>query len=284
MRTLAASVVLIVASCTITSGPSPVSAQAALDQWAAFMADKPADAIVFVRELTQGGGWNGPNANDAKIAFMNGAIQATGTLDDMEPAPTEVAWKDGTRQAVSLVSATSAFAAMVAELKASCVACDETAQLHVTGADLTIREAVTSHGNASVPVWQFTFASGEEPIDPISYVAVKDRVGPQDWPHWRDHASFTDSAYATAADARITIAFLGGACDASHSIVAVESALAVVPIITTVVRPGACTAQGILYGLELQLASPLGNRVVLDAGSGFPVPVYPEEPPALQPG
>jgi hypothetical protein len=282
MRILAVLVVAL-AGCSHIGG-SPAAGQAALDQWAAFMAQRPADTVIFVRELTQGGGWSGPNADDAKIAFLGGAIEVSGDLPADEPPPGEVAWTDGTRQEVSLISAAAAFQAMVTELDTAGGKCDGCRALHVTGAGLTMRDATTSHGDASVPVWQFSFAPGEEPIDPISYVAVRDRVGPHDWPDWGDHAPFTEAVYATAADTRLTISFIGGACDTSHSIALVESAQAIVPIITTVTAPGPCTAQGVLYGLAVQLESPVGNRVVLDIDSGYPVPLYPEEPPALQPG
>ena len=292
MRTL--TVVLVVtalAGCALTVGPSQAPSQAPsharLEQWAAFMAGRPADTIIFVSDLTQGGGWGGADegkADNAKTAFMSGDIQATVDMPSDEPPLGEVTWPDGTHLQTSLTSASAAFAAMVAELKASCVGCVGAAALQVTGAELTTRDAVTSHGNASVPVWQFTFAPGDEPIDPISYVAVKDRVGPQDWSGGGDRPSITDAAYGKPADTQITIAFTGGACDASHSIVVVESAQAIVPLLSTVTRSGPCTSQGIRYGLLVQLASPLGNRVVLDPLSGFPVPVYSEDPPALQPG
>lgn len=276
---------VLMAGCSIIGGPGSPPANVTLQRWADFMANKPADTIVFARDLTQGGGWSGPNADNAKIAFLAGAIQATVELPDQEPPSGDVVWSDGTSQQMALTSAKAAFAAMVAELVAAGGNCDGCRALRVTGAELTMRDATTSHGAASVPVWQFAFAPGDEPIDPISYVALRDRIGPRDWPSWGDHAPFTEAAYATPVDAQVTIAFTGGACDASHSIVAVESAVAIVPVISTAARPGACTAQGILYGLQVQLASPLGNRVVLDPDSGFPIPVYPEDPPAaLQPG
>jgi hypothetical protein len=274
---------LTVAGCAYFGG-SPASGQSALERWAAFMAQRPAEAVIFVRDLTQGGGWSGPNADDAKIAFLAGAIQASGELPGDAPPPGEVTWSDGTSQQVELISAAAAFEAMVAELGTAGGTCDDCRALHVTAAELTLRAATTTHGNASVPVWQFTFAPGEEPIDPISFVAVRDRVGPHDWPGQGGHAPFMEAAYGTSADTGLTIAFIGGACDTSHSITAVESAQAIVPIITTAAQPGACTAQGVLYGLTVELASPLGNRVVLDPDSGYPIPVYPEEAPALQPG
>lgn len=270
--------------CAFIAGPAPASAQTVLEHWADFVAEMPADTIVFVQDLTQGGGWDGDNADDAKIAFISGALEATVELPDQEPPPGQVVWSGGTHEQVALISAAAAFAGMIAEQRAAGGNCDGCRALQVTGAELMMHSATTSHGDASVPVWQFEFAPGDQPMESISYVAVNDLVAPRDWPRWGNQTPMTEAAYGTAGDTRITVSFIGGACDTSHSIVAAESPLAIVPIITTAANQGPCTAQGVRYGLVMQLAAPLGNRVVLDLDTGFPVAVYPEEPPALQPG
>lgn len=281
-RFLVGAVALTLVGCAYIGGDAPgrQQAEAVLQNWADFMADTPHDAIVFVHDLTQGGGWDESNADDAKSAFLTGLIDAAVKLPGQEPPPGEVVWTEGTRQQVSLVSAATAFEEMVAELSESGGSCEGCRPLQVIGAELTTRTATTSHGDASVPVWQFDFAPGDRPMTPISYVAVKDRIGPQDWHAWGDHAPFTMAAYGTAEDSEITVAFTGGACDTSHSIEAAESILGIVPIIVTVARPGPCIAVGVGYALAMQLDAPLGNRAVLDIDSGFPVPVYPEEPSA----
>lgn len=283
MRTAALVLALTLCGCALLPGAGPPSAtrqqaQTALDDWAEFVAKSPPDTVVFIHDLTQGGGWNGSHADDAKIAFLGGAVEATVDLPAQQPAPGEVLWSDGTRQEVPLISAAAALARMVAELSGAGGKCEGCPALQVVGATLTTRRATTSRGDAEVPVWQFDFAPGEEPIDPISYVALKDRVSPSDW----GSAAYTSTILGAAgkqSDSQITITYVGGQCDASHSIETVESTAAIAAIIATTVRPGPCTAAGVTYALVAPLGAPLGNRVVLDAGSGYPVPVYPEPPP-----
>lgn len=279
---VALGLVIAIAGCFNNGGASSASANAVLEQWSAFMSHKPADTVVFARELTQGGGWEGAKADDAKIAFLSGAIVEAVDLPVDEPPAGQVTWSNGRSLKASLVSASAAFAAMVTELKSNCGACDGPRPLHVIGAELTTTEAVTAHGNANVPVWQFTFAAGDEPIEPISYVALKDAVSRLDWPN-PDKSPQIDAAYAQSTDTKVTVTFLGGNCDARHSITVVESDWAIVPMVMTVRNPGPCDAVGIMYGLEVQLGAPIGARFVLDPLTGFPVPVYAENPPPVQP-
>jgi hypothetical protein len=247
------------------------------------MADKPVDTIVFISDLIHGGGWHGAGADDAKSAFLSGMIEATVELPAETPPPGKVTWPDGSTQKAPLISAADALTAMITELRSdqptySCGAC-----LQVVGATMTTRQAVTWRGVAEVPVWQFEFAARDEPIEPISYVALHDRVDPSIWLPLSN--ANLDAAYGHPEDTQITIVFGGGACDTGHSIDVVESTGAIVPIITSVRQGGACTAQRVSYSLTVQLAAPLADRVVLDLDSGYPVPVYPEAPPdRLQPG
>lgn len=258
-------------------------AEEAIQHWAAYMADKPADTLVFISDLTRGGGWRGARADDAKTAFVSGMIEATVNLSTETPPPGEVTWPDGTTQEVPLISAADALAAMILELRSDQPAYPCGDCLQVVGATLTTRTALTWHGDAQVPVWQFDFAARDEPMEPISYVAVRDRVDPSIWLPLS--SANTDAAYGHPDDTQVTIVFGGGACDTGHSIEVVESTGAMVPIITTTVRGGACTLQRVGYALRVELAAPLGDRVVLDLDSGYPVPVYPDTPPdGLRPG
>jgi hypothetical protein len=262
-----------------------IRAEAALVQWADFMSNRPADTIVFIWELTHGGGWRGNGADDAKSDFLSGRIEATVGLPTDAPTPGQVRWPDGTMQEVPLISASDALAAMIAELRGDQSAPECGDCLQVAGATLTTRTALTWRGEAQVPVWQFEFTGRGEPIEPISFVAVRDRVASNDWDGWPHFFPSTSAAYGLPDDTEITVLFSGGACDTSHSIAAVESNDAIVPIISTQSRGGTCTAQAVGYVLRLRLAAPLGERVVLDLDSGYPVPVYPQDPPdGVRPG
>src|SRR5690349_2698217 len=55
-------------------------AQTLLNSWDSLIANAHPDAIVLTSGLVQGGGWNGKSANDDKIAFYAGWIQAAQPL------------------------------------------------------------------------------------------------------------------------------------------------------------------------------------------------------------
>jgi hypothetical protein len=250
------------------------------------MATKPADTIVFIWELTRGGGWRGQGADDAKSDFVSGRIEATVDLPTDVPPPGKITWPDGTMQEVPLISAADALVAMIAELRG-----DQPAQecgdcIQVAGATLTTRTALTWHGEAQVPVWQFEFIGRGEPMEPISFVAVRDRVVFNDWDAWPDFFPWTSAAYGRPDDTEITVAFSAGACYRGPWFAeVVESDVAVVVIISALppdpaASPRFCTAQAVGYSVKAELNEALGSRAVLDLDSGFPVPVYPEDPPA----
>jgi hypothetical protein len=64
-------------------------------------------------------------------------------------------------------------------------------------------------------------------------------------------------------------------CGADYTAEAVESDLAVVVIVTEHRNPGlaTCTAVGARRTAAVELASPLGDRAVLEVREGLPVPV-----------
>jgi hypothetical protein len=165
---------------------------------------------------------------------------------------------------------------LIAETRNDSVTCGNC--MKIVGATLTTLSMPTWRGDLTVPVWQFEFAPGDEPAVPMTRVAIKDAVGPEYWDNWGRFAPTTDGAYGAPADTEITVAFGGGVCDTGHSITAVESNLAIVPIITTTVRPGPCILPRVGYALLLQLGAPLGQRAVLDLENGWPAPVYAEAP------
>lgn len=256
-------------------------AQADLDlqRWADFMADKPANAVVFVWTLYHGGGWHGRGAGDRKEAFLSGQLEATTELSNAAPNAGTLTWQDGSSQTVELISAAQAFDDMVADIRGEGGPCGSCPNLQVTGAHLTTTVALTWRGKATVPAWQFEFVDRDVPLTPITYVAAKDAIDTSDWGNWGRYAADVDGVYGTPSDTQITVLFGGGACDTSHSIEAVESELAIVPIISATGRGGVCIAMRVGYALVLELAQPLGNRAVLDLENGWPAPVYPEVPP-----
>ena len=90
-----------------------------------------------------------------------------------------------------------------------------------------------------------------------------------------------DSASGTVGGRQLTVAFVGAplpgdqACGEDYSAESVESDLAVVVIVTRHPHAafGACSAIGAPRTATVELASPLGERAVLEVQEGLPVPV-----------
>ena len=269
-------------------------AQAVLAQWDKQMASEPPDAVIVTDGLVAGGGWSGDNADNDKVAFMAGLITANPALPSDQPSPGTVAWADGSTQTVELISAAQALDGLVAA--ATDHKCDGCTALTVTGARLTNESRPTARGTASVPVWQFEFAPADQPINPITYVAVKDATsfGTDSLPPDNANAWAIDdllTAYGNAQSTSLTVAFVGSPyagdnpCGADYGAQSVEFDRAVAIIVNEthrVVQLGACDAVGATRTAVSKLSRPLGQRVVLQIRFGTPVELKDEPPPVDQ--
>jgi hypothetical protein len=290
-----------------TLSPSPgrsvdtktAQAQALLDQWDALIGRAQPDAIVFTGGLVNGGGWNGKNAGDDKIAFYAGWVHAAEPLATDLPTAGAITWPDGSSQSVPLISASDALDALIANSEEPQV-CNKCHQLQVTGAHRTTVDAHTSRGDLNVPAWQFEFAPDDAPIDPITIVAVKDAVAIKDGElSGATHdGQLIETAYGSPDSKQLTVAFVGaqyGAdkpCGADYDASAVESERAVAVIITQTPAPFptsadgvpmACDAVGYYRTVTVDLASALGNRTILDVNYATPVNLKIGPPPTMAP-
>lgn len=254
-----------------------------LERWANEIAGVR-DPIIFVHDLTRGGGWRWRDANDQKSAFLSGQVEAIVPLSTDTPAPGQIVWPDGSRQEAQLLSAADAFADMVRRHQRAGSGCDGCEKLKVTGAKLVSVEHETVRGPASVPAWQFQFVPGDKPMHPISHVAMRDYITAADYEDWFEHANSVYVAYGQPSERRLTVGYSGSACaeaDRFHG-EAIETDVAVTLLIHYRPRrnePQVCIAMAVGYQVTVELAAPLGDRYVIDPESGFPVPVLPDEPP-----
>ncbi len=263
-----------------------------LDRWAQAAESAAPGSVVIAGDLTSGGGWDGPNADDQKIAFLSGVFEAAPPLPTDTPALGQVVWADGTTQSVALLSAAEALQAMAAELSASGGDCPACQPLNVTGAKLVSGEIDTPRGAASAPLWQFEWAPGEEPIDPITYVAVKDLIVVSPLEMGEVRGMRIDQAYGNAASSDVTVEFVGSPyggdnpCGADYTAEAVESDLAIVVIVheshAAGLVPQACSAVGARRTATVHLSAALSGRVLLDIQDGTPVPMSDEAPPTFR--
>ena len=254
-------------------------AQADLARWSdAVAAAGGQTAFIPVGDLTSYTGDWGPLADTGKQAVMAGAFEATASLPAEVPPDGELRWASGTSKAVRLISAQQAFT----DLKTGAAGgqCNDCTPLLITGARLTIGSVQTSRGQAYVPVWEFTL-QGTDVL--VTHVAVADRVTvtPPAWdPNNAPSGLSIESATGTVGGKKLTVSFTGApkpgdqSCGADYTAEAVESATAVVVIVTEHGNwlPAACTLVGAIRTADAQMTSPLGDRTVLEVTEGLPVP------------
>ena len=293
-----AATLAVASACQLIGGSGIVGpnatrrAQDVLANWDKVAGNAPADAVVLVDGMTAGGGWN---TDTGKISFMNGSIEAATPLPTETPPQGLVTWPDGTKQAADLISAAAALRGAQSELRAQAGddKCDKCQPLMVTGAQLSTRARQTARGPVMVPVWQFTFAQADAPIDPVTFPAVRDVVSvPRNSSFAEGGRGLIDieNAYGNPQSSTVTVAFTGApyagdkGCGADYTAQAVESDRAVAIIVNESHRVSnigvACTAVGATRTATADLSQPLGNRVVLCLQFGTPVELSSDQPPA----
>lgn len=281
-------IVLAIAGCSSISPRSSGSAagdrlhqqaQAALARWADAVGEAKKQGFVFIGELTsQIGDWEEPVGDNNKIALMSGEVRPTASLSMETPPPGEVRWSDGASTTVELLSADQALDEIVKSAGSTCADCRP---LEITAARLTMGSVQTSRGPAMAPIWKFS-VNGTNVM--VTRVAVADRVSvvPPPWdPNNAPEGISIESARGKADARQLTVSFVGAPdggdqpCGADYTAEAVESPLAVVVIVVEHRNPapGACRAIGAERTAVVDLASPLGDRVVLEVKEGLPVPV-----------
>jgi hypothetical protein len=256
-------------------------AQADLARWSdAVTAAGGQSAFVLVGELTaQVGDWEEAVANTNKMALMAGLVEAAVSLSAETPPDGQLRWPDGTTRTVRLISARQALSGLKADAAGS--SCPECVPLQITGARLTSGTVITSRGPAVAPVWEFT-VQGTTVL--VTRVAIADRVTvvPPPWNSSDPPVGISiDSATGTVGGRQLTVRFVGApgpgsqGCGADYTAEAVESATAVVVIVTEHANglPVPCTAVGAFRTAEVELSAPLGERAVLEVTEGLPVAV-----------
>ena len=224
------------------------------------------------------GDWEEPVGENNKIALMSGQVRAIASLGQETPQPGKIRWPDGRSTTVELLSADRALDAIARSAGSTCSDCRP---LDVTAARLGSGSVQTARGPAIVPVWEFTIRGTNVKV---TRVAVADPVVviPPAWnPNDTPDGISIDSARGTADAGQLTVSFVGAPaggdqpCGVDYSAEAVESRLAVVVIVVEHRDPvvGACSAVGAPRTAVVDLASPLGDRAVLEVKEGLPVPL-----------
>ncbi|MER5787607.1 hypothetical protein [Streptomyces sp. NPDC001980] len=149
-------------------------------------------------------------------------------------------------------------------------------RLTVTGAKLGTTAIATSRGTATVPAWLFTLDGYDSPLKRVAVIASKPPESPVAPVREGDAGGLRGLTRlaGTAADGRsVTVRATHGGCDDGPVVKALETDESVVLYASVKgARSGPCTAELLEQDVEVELRGPLGERVLLDALTGRPVP------------
>ncbi len=176
-----------------------------------------------------------------------------------------VKWESGGSLTLPLVEARQAYGAVAR-------GGNDGPHLTVTGAKLGEMALATSRGPATVPAWLFTLDGYDTPLKLAAVRPSKPLTSPV-----KPVAEGSGDALQlvrTGRDGRsVTVLSGHGACDDGPVVDVLETGGSVVLSASVVgTKEGPCTADLLLEMVTVKLNRPLGDRVLLDAFTGRPVP------------
>ncbi|MFD5227091.1 hypothetical protein ACFWJ5_00830 [Streptomyces qaidamensis] len=192
-----------------------------------------------------------------------------GDLPIKAPALGKVDWGNGRDLTRPLMEAKKAYQSFALNRSAG-------PKLTVTGARLGTTTIVTSRGNATVPAWLFTLESYDTPLKRVA--ATPSKLPEPPIAQARQGAAGGLRSIArlagTAADGRsVTVRATHGSCDDGPVVKALETEESVVLYASVKgAESGPCSADMSEQNVRVELSQPLGDRLLLDALTGRPVP------------
>jgi hypothetical protein len=276
-RRLVSVFVLLLAGCGSGAGAPDgddrllKQARAALDRYdEALRAAGGGPRFVPVGDLTGVVGELEQANEDYKQSLAAGCFDVVGSLPGPPASTAEVVWASGERLSLPLMPAQEVLPERVA---ADCVS------MKVTSARLSTVRLPTTRGEATVPAWEFTIANTAMRVTrPAVDGAVK--VTPPSWDPYNSPGGLAIESASPAGNG-LTVVFTGAPgtgdepCGSDYTAEAVESANAIAVIIREHPHDSSdtCPSIGARRTATVDLASPLGERAVLEVQQGLPVPM-----------
>ncbi|TDC06650.1 hypothetical protein E1267_15725 [Nonomuraea longispora] len=284
MMIVCLSLALLPASCgwaqRASPGASPggfeARARHVAERWQGSADDRAWRQGFVALEVLNPRGWNHVGRVPAWVnrSSHNGAWRLAAELPTDPPADAEVRWPDGAVSQVPLIAAASAYEefsepAGLVEEQCPAKGCRS---LRVTGVKLGRVPLETSRGTVRMPAWVFTVEGVEQKkvhvaVDPSAVSARPERV---------EGSTEEVMAYDRVADRphELRLRYGYGACDNVHGVRVHETDQVVVVGVdkenTDPGRPCPTILESAVT--TVTLARPLGERLVLDSGTGVPVP------------
>lgn len=207
------------------------------------------------------------------LSSHNGTWRLAAELPADSPARADVRWPDGEVSQVPLITAASAyeeFSEPPGLIEEECPA-KGCRPLRVTGAKLGKVPLETSRGTIRVPAWMFTVEGVEQKKVHVAVDPAAVTVRPERIPGGSEEVMAFD--LVTGKPDELLLRYGYGACDTVHGVRAYETdQVVVVDVDEENTSPGEpCPAILESATATVTLARPLGERLVLDSGTGVPV-------------
>ncbi|KOV64387.1 lipoprotein [Streptomyces sp. NRRL WC-3618] len=208
---------------------------------------------------------------DDKLAHSSQNYVLEGELPATAPEKGKVKWADGGSLTRPLLDARQTYTALDRSNSPG------EPHLTVTGAELGAMTITTSQGPASVPAWLFTLEGYDKPL---GRVALRPSKLPRSPIGGIGAARTTELTWLprlmeVSGDGRtVTVLAAHGGCDDGARVKALETDGSVVlsASVADVEQDLACSAEMKYEKITVELKRPLGDRVLLDAYTGRPVP------------
>ncbi|MFB6784645.1 hypothetical protein ACFCX0_47225 [Streptomyces sp. NPDC056352] len=212
-----------------------------------------------------------------KRAYQDHNFVLRGTLPDTGPKDGRVTWIGGGSLTRQLAGAVESYKTLAGGRTGG------KPHLTVTGAKLGEMSVATSRGPAVVPAWLFTLNGYVSPLkqaavipSPLPRPPIGRAYGVPGYP-------LNQLVQIAAGGRSVTVVALHGACDDGPVVAVLETRGSVVLSGSVKHRKddgGHCTKQARLQQVTVKLARPVGDRVVVDAHTGQPVPYKPPHGPS----
>ncbi|MEU8981047.1 hypothetical protein [Streptomyces sp. NPDC048309] len=217
------------------------------------------------------------HADADKRAYLTQNFELRGSLPDAPQKKARIRWPGGDSLALPLTSARAAYEQLDRGGNAG-------PALTVTGGRLGDMTLLTSRGPAKVPAWHFTVEGYDTPLKRVAVAPSKLPAPPvKAVSRQTDELGPLAGPAAVADDNRtVTLRAGHGSCDDGSAVDVLETGGSVVfSASIRGVSDGPCTADLRIEKVTVKLDRPVGDRMLLDAFTGRPVPY--EQPGSASP-
>ncbi|MGW6495119.1 hypothetical protein [Nonomuraea angiospora] len=265
--------VLLLASCSHRVSPGRFEARAreVAARWDGSAGDRAwRSGFVLLGGLQDRGGWTDPPAW-AALSAHNGVWKLAAELP-AEPLPeARLRWPDGAVSEVPLVTAADAYAELSKPadfIEEECPA-KGCRPLRVTGAEPGETTLETSRGTIRVPAWLFSVKGVKSKFVYVAVAPSAITARPQATEGESEEVRGFDLVEGKPHDLLLEYGY--GSCDRVHGARAYETGNLVVVDVDQEGSGGICDAALHMGTITVTLTRPLGDRLVLDSGTGLPV-------------